>query len=105
MMLLLASLFAPSITPPRGLPLLLQPQTSATPTADEIAAAVWSYILEGALTAEQMQRIMLAALAGKRQGLAEGPGTVTYYGQDGVTPRVTLPHDGYGNGTPTVDGT
>lgn len=102
-MLLLASLSAPSITPPRGLPLLLQPQTSATPTADEIAAAVWSYILEGALTAEQMQRIMLAALAGKRSGL--GTATEQYMGLDGTTPRVTFtPSDAAGNGTTVVDG-
>lgn len=103
MMLLLASLSAPSITPPRGLPLLLQPQTSATPTADEIAAAVWSYILEGALTAEQMQRVMLAALAGKRSGL--GTAVENYMGQDGITPRVIFtPSDANGNGTTVVDG-
>lgn len=76
----------------------------AVPSAAQIAAAVWAEVLEGTLTAADMQRIKLAALAGKRQGLAEGPGTVTYFGQDGITPRVTLAHDGYGNGTPTVDG-
>jgi len=75
-----------------------------TVTAEQIAVSVWTHILEGALTAEQMQRLQLAAATGKRQGLANGPGTVTYYGQDGVTPRITLTHDGYGNGTPTVDG-
>lgn len=76
----------------------------AVPTTSEIAAAVWSYILEGALTAEQMQRIMLAALAGKRSGL--GTATEQYMGLDGVTPRVTFtPTDEYANGTTIVDGT
>jgi len=75
-----------------------------TVTASDIADAVAARVYEGGLTHEAMLRIMLATLAGKRQGLAEGPGTVTYFGQDGITPRVTLAHDGYGNGTPTVDG-
>jgi len=75
----------------------------AVPTANEIAIAVWQMVLEGALTAEQMQRIMLAALAGKRQGL--GTGTEEYLGVDGATPRVTFtPDDANGNGTTVVDG-
>lgn len=67
------------------------------------AAAVWQSALEGTLTAEQMQRIMLAALAGKRSGL--GTTTEEYMGQDGITPRVTFtPSDASGNGTTVVDG-
>jgi len=71
----------------------------ATPA--DIATEVWSTALEG-LTAEQMMRIMLAALAGKREGL--GSATEQYMGQDGVTPRITLTPDVNGNGTPAVNG-
>ena len=71
------------------------------PTASEIATAVWSKSLES-LTAEEMMRIMLAALAGKRQGL--GTATETYLAQDGTTPRITLTADAEGNGTPTLNG-
>lgn len=75
----------------------------AVPTAAQIAAAVWAEVLEGTLTAAQMQRIKLAALAGKRQGL--GTATEEYLGLDGVTPRVTFtPVDVNGNGTTVVDG-
>lgn len=72
------------------------------PTAAQNAAAVWSSTLEGSLSAEQITRILLAALAGKRDGI--GTTTERYYGQDGTTPRITLTPDQYGNGTPTVDG-
>ena len=75
----------------------------AVPTAAQIAAAVWAEVLEGTLTAAQMQRIKLAALAGKRKGL--GTATEEYLGLDGVTPRVTFtPADASGNGTTVVDG-
>jgi hypothetical protein len=68
----------------------------------DIAAAVWSRVLEG-LTAEEIMRITLAALAGKRQGL--GTTTEQYMAQDGVTPRITLTPDAAGNGLPVLDGT
>jgi hypothetical protein len=105
-MLLLSGLIS---TPPAtsgGLPLLL-PGSGATSLSqadlNAIAAAVWGTILEGTLTAEQIQRINLAALAGKRQGL--GTATEEYLAQDGVTPRVTFtPSDASGNGTTVVDG-
>jgi hypothetical protein len=64
--------------------------------------AVWTRMMDGNLSAEATMRIMLAALAGKRQGL--GTSTEEYMGQDGITPRITLSPDQYGNGTPTVDG-
>lgn len=67
----------------------------------DIAAAVWAKAVEG-LTAEQMLRVMLSALAGKRSGI--GTATETYYGQDAVTPRITLTPDVNGNGLPTVNG-
>lgn len=87
-----------------GLPLLLSPRPTLN-AADiaAIAAAVWAEVLEGTLTAADMQRIKLAALAGKRQGL--GTATEEYLAQDGVTPRITfVPTDAAGNGTPVVDG-
>jgi len=72
-------------------------------TAAQIAAAVWAEVLEGTLSAGDIQRIKLAALAGKRQGL--GTATEEYLGVDGVTPRVTFtPIDAAGNGTTVVDG-
>jgi hypothetical protein len=71
------------------------------PTASQVASAVWAQALEG-LTAEEMMRIMLAALAGKRQGL--GTPTEQYIAQDGVTPRITMTADTAGNGTPALNG-
>lgn len=88
-----------------GLPLLLSPRPTLN-AADiaAIAAAVWAEVLEGTLTAAQMQRIKLAALAGKREGL--GTATEEYMGVDGTTPRVTFtPSDAAGNGSTVVDGT
>lgn len=74
----------------------------SVPSAAENAAAVWTRAIEGALTAEQMQRILLAALAGKRQGL--GTATEQYLAQNGTTPRITLSPDVNGNGAPTLNG-
>lgn len=72
-------------------------------TAAQIAAAVWAEVLEGSLSAGDIQRIKLAALAGKRQGL--GTATEEYLGQDGTTPRITFtPTDANGNGTTVVNG-
>lgn len=68
----------------------------------DIIAGVWSHIVE-TLSAQEMMRVMLAAMAGKRAGL--GTATEQYMGRDGVTPRITLtPTDTAGNGTPTVNG-
>jgi hypothetical protein len=60
-------------------------------------------LVEGGLSQDEVSRIMLAALAGKREGL--GTATEQYMAQDGTTPRITLAgFDASGNGTPTVDG-
>lgn len=67
-----------------------------------LADAVWSKALESSLTAEQMLRIMAAALAGQRSGL--GTATETYTGLDGATARIILTPDQNGNGTPAVNG-
>jgi hypothetical protein len=65
-----------------------------------IAAEVWSTPLE-TLTAEEIMRVLLAALAGARSGL--GSGTEEYLAQDGTTPRITFSPDAQGNGTPIID--
>jgi len=103
--MLLLTTPTPSAIPCGGVPLLLSSSPSGLSQADlaAIAAAGWAEVLEGTLTAAQIQRIKLAALAGKRQGL--GTATEAYLAQDGVTPRVTFtPSDAAGNGTTVVDG-
>lgn len=76
--------------------------TSLSPAdIDAIATAVWSKVLEG-FTAEEMMRIMFAALAGKREGI--GSAVEYYMATDGVTPRITFTPDANGNGTPVVNG-
>ena len=75
---------------------------AAVPSADAIATAVWAKVIESGLTSEEILRVALAALAGKRQGL--GTATEQYMAQDGTTPRITLTPDAYGNGTPTLNG-
>jgi len=76
--------------------------TGTALTVEETANAVWSKALEG-LSAEEMMRIMLSALAGKRQGL--GTSTEQYFSADGTKPRITLTADTEGNGVPVTDGT
>ena len=72
---------------------------NATPTLNSadiaaIADAVWARAVEG-LSAEQIMRIMLAALAGRTAGL--GTSTEQYMAQDGVTPRIEATFDANGN--------
>lgn len=69
----------------------------------DIINGTWSKVIE-TLTAEEILRIVHAALAGKREGL--GTATEKYMARDGVKPRITfIPTDDNGNGTPTLDGT
>lgn len=65
------------------------------PSAASVADAVWQRVLEAGLTAEQMQRVMLAALTGQSAGM--GTSTETYLARDGATPRVTAVFDTAGN--------
>ena len=78
---------------------------SVTLTPEDISAiadAVWSKVIED-LRADEMMRIMLAALAGKREGL--GTLEEIYYGVDGVKQRIVFtPTDANGNGDPVIDG-
>lgn len=73
------------------------------PTPSDIAQAVWSRVLEGALTAEQLQRILLAALSGRTTGL--GTNNEQYLSADGSKPRIDAVFDSNGNRiNVTVDG-
>jgi hypothetical protein len=67
----------------------------------DIINGVWTKALE-TMTAEEMMRVMMAALSGKREGM--GTALEKYMGRDGVTPRITLVPDAQGNGHPTVNG-
>jgi hypothetical protein len=67
----------------------------------DIASGVWSKVIE-TLTAEEIMRVMLAAMAGKRQGL--GTATEQYLDVTGTVPRITLSgFDANGNGTPLLN--
>ncbi len=58
-----------------------------SPTAaSEIAQAVWQYVIENTLTAEQIQRLLLAATTG--EGGPNG-GQFIYDSADGTKPRIT----------------
>jgi len=61
------------------------------------AADVWAHSVEGGLTAEQLMRVMGAALAGKVAGADTG--NITFTGVDGTTTRIDATVDGTGNRT------
>lgn len=65
-----------------------------------LAAAVWQYVIENGLTAENVLRIYGAVLSGKVSGA--GTGTEVFTGLDGTTVRVTSTVDGDGNRTTVV---
>ena len=67
------------------------------PTVEQISAAVWQRILENGMSAEAMQRVVLAALVGQTAGI--GSATEIYKAQDGATPRITANFDGSNNRT------
>jgi hypothetical protein len=62
----------------------------------------WASVLESGLSAADILRIVLSAVAGRREGI--GTATEMYFGQDGTTIRIEFPHDANNNGTPVVDG-
>jgi hypothetical protein len=75
----------------------------SAPTANEVAAAVWQRILEGSLTAEQITRIMLAALAGTTNGA--GTSNEVFKSLNGAKNRISTIFDGAGNrSSVTLDG-
>lgn len=64
----------------------------------------WSAVIESGLTAEEILRIVAAALAGKVSGA--GTGTETFVGLDGMTNRIVSTVDDNGNrSSVVVDGT
>lgn len=69
----------------------------SAPTVEQISAAVWQRILENGMSAEAMQRVVLAALVGQTAGI--GSTTEIYKAQDGATPRITANFDGSNNRT------
>ena len=73
---------------------------AAVPAA--VVAADNAQVIDGTKTRLEVERIALAALAGKRVGL--GTATEEYMGQNGTTPRIKLTPDANGNGTPVLDG-
>ncbi len=72
---------------------------SLDPSAAQIAAAAWTRIIEGPMTAEQVLRIMAAALAGSSQKVGN---TITFTGIDGNTERIVGSFDAENNRTGAV---
>lgn len=74
----------------------------------DVASAVWTHVLESTLTAEQIQRILLAGMSGNRTGIPGSyvPGTeIKYWSVDGTKSRITYtPTDADSNGTSVLDG-
>jgi len=70
-----------------------------------IADAIWAKVLEGTLTAEQIQRVMLAVLAGKATA-TQSPSRVRYRDVGDAKDRVDVLHSEDGDRTSvTLDGT
>jgi hypothetical protein len=70
--------------------------------ATAIGDAVGDRVIE-TYTQDEMQRVMFAALAGRREGL--GTFDEKYMSVDGTITRLTFVADPDGNGTPVIDGT
>jgi hypothetical protein len=78
--------------------------TLAASEHTSIAAAVWAYVVEGAVTAVQWARVVLAAVAGKSN--SHESGTPKYRDQADTKNRISATTDANGNRTSvTVDGT
>jgi hypothetical protein len=72
-------------------------QLMGLPSASAVASAVKQAAIEGDLTLEQAQRIILAALVGRTSGI--GTAVETYLSQDGATERILASFDGDNNRT------
>lgn len=68
---------------------------SSGPSASGVADAVWVRGIESGLNAEQMLRIILAAVSGLTQGI--GTSQEVYLARNGTTPRITADFDPQGN--------
>ena len=74
-------------------------QTTVPVNASAIADAVWAEVIEAGLSADDLLRIALAALAGTSQKVGN---TITFKGVDGVTDRITGSFDADNNRTGAV---
>lgn len=81
---------------------LLASNYTTPPQASDIVTALNSSVVDGSLTYLQMQRLVMAILAGK---VAVGSGTSTFKRADGTTTAVTVTHDSTGNRTVITIGT
>jgi hypothetical protein len=72
----------------------------AAPTAEQNAAAVGARIVEGAMSQDAMTRVILAALAGRSEGI--GTLTEKYKSLDGMEDRITVSFDASSNRTTIV---
>lgn len=70
------------------------------PTAADIAAAVGSRTVEGTMSQDAMTRVILAALAGRTEGI--GTLTEKYKSADGAKDRITVSFDASSNRTTIV---
>lgn len=75
----------------------------STAAGDELAAAVWNYIVETGFTAAELQRLMSAVLAGKATGF--NTGTPTYRDVNDTKNRVTGTANSTGRPSVTYDKT
>jgi hypothetical protein len=73
--------------------------TGTALTAEQTAAAVWSNAIENSLTAEQILRILAAALAGTSEKTGS---TIVFKGLDGTTDRIIGSFDAENNRTGAV---
>ena len=64
--------------------------------------AVWQAVIDGSYTAEQCMRIQDSALAGIVSGLVDGDSNPVFKSLDGLTDRITVISDRFGNRTSIV---
>ena len=77
----------------------VQAQGIATSGGSLTAAQVWQHVIEDGFTAEQLTRIMVAALAGTSE---KAGSTITFKGVDGVTDRIVGSFDTQNNRTGSI---
>lgn len=65
------------------------------PTAAQNAAAVWQRLLEAGMTAEQLLRVVVAAVSGRSEGI--GTSAEQYKSVDGTKTRIDVTFDAEGN--------
>lgn len=94
--LALAAAQIPGVTPASG---SVYAQGIATGGSSLTAAQVWQHIIEDGFSAEQLTRIMAAALAGTSE---KAGSTITFKGVDGATDRIVGSFDAENNRTGAI---